>query len=182
MRRSLVSSRTRSSWQRAPICGLGRECGRPGFSPCCNRRSSMPASSRASGENGGVLILPAIQTRGLSPISLRRFQVETALGNPRPPKACVAWPVVNAHGGILATVEAGDSRGGRLSPPSAIPASTNSFGSGPSATSSPASAASPTTRTGCPEAAKPPWRRRRAASPKIIRASGGRQSRQIRSL
>ena len=37
-----------------------------GFSPRCSRRRRIPASTRASDENGGVLTCPRSQTSGLS--------------------------------------------------------------------------------------------------------------------
>src|SRR2546425_4139529 len=51
-------SRTRSSWHRRPIDGIGRECGKLRFSPCCSRPSRYPASILPSSEKGGVLIWP----------------------------------------------------------------------------------------------------------------------------
>src|SRR5689334_5825469 len=45
---------------------IGRECGKPISSPCCNRRSRNPASRRASVDKGGVLISPDKRTSVLS--------------------------------------------------------------------------------------------------------------------
>lgn len=66
MRQVTRSSTTRSSWHRGPMLGIGRECGMPILSPRCNWRSSVPASTRASVENGGVFTSPLSQTKGLS--------------------------------------------------------------------------------------------------------------------
>jgi hypothetical protein len=60
------SSLTRSSWQRAAIEGIGRDCGILSFSPCWRRRSRNPVSIRAALENGGVLTWPWSHERGLS--------------------------------------------------------------------------------------------------------------------
>ena len=66
IRQLLRSSAIRSSWQRGPMEGIGRECGRDKFSPRCNDRSKYPTSSRAAREKGGVLISPCSHTNGLS--------------------------------------------------------------------------------------------------------------------
>lgn len=66
IRHETSSSIILSSWQRRPIVGIGRECGKPRLLPRCSCRNNMPASIRASSENGGVLICPFSQTRGLS--------------------------------------------------------------------------------------------------------------------
>ncbi len=66
MRQFTFSSRTRSSCTPLPMAGMGRECGSASNSPRCKRRSKAPASTRAVGENGGVLISPCNQTSGLS--------------------------------------------------------------------------------------------------------------------
>ena len=49
------------------MSGIGRDWGMESHSPCCNLRSSIPASMRASCENGGVLISPLSHTNGLEP-------------------------------------------------------------------------------------------------------------------
>src|SRR5437667_389048 len=67
VRQSWPLSGTRSSWHRRPIDGIGRECGKLRFSPCCSLPSRYPASILASSEKGGVLIWPCSQTRGFSP-------------------------------------------------------------------------------------------------------------------
>ncbi len=55
---STSASRTRSSWQRAPTTGIGREWGIASICPFCSNRSRHPASIRAASEKGGVLISP----------------------------------------------------------------------------------------------------------------------------
>src|SRR3569832_2742001 len=80
----LVSaSRIRSSWQRGPINGMGRECCIVNASPCWRRRSRYPASIRAPEEIGGVLILPLRITSALS------------LGDTR--TVCHIWHVVQGR-------------------------------------------------------------------------------------
>src|SRR3990172_10920188 len=64
IRHTCPASRIRNSWQRTPIDGIGREWGIGGISPSCKFGSSTPASMRASGENGGVLISPLSHTNG----------------------------------------------------------------------------------------------------------------------
>lgn len=66
MRNVPASSLIRNSWHRGQTTGIGRECGSPRDSPCCNNLSKYPASRRAAWENGGVLISPRSQTSGLS--------------------------------------------------------------------------------------------------------------------
>jgi hypothetical protein len=61
-----VVSLIRSSWQCVPMEGIGREWGSESVSPRCSLHSKNPASSRAAGENGGVLTSPESQTKGLS--------------------------------------------------------------------------------------------------------------------
>lgn len=39
MRQILLLSEMRSSWQRSPIRGIGREQGKDRLSPCCSNRS-----------------------------------------------------------------------------------------------------------------------------------------------
>jgi len=51
--------------------GIGLDCGMDNFSPFCNLRRSNPASILAGAENGGVLISPSSQTRGLGSVAMR---------------------------------------------------------------------------------------------------------------
>lgn len=74
------SSTIRNSWQRAPIEGIGRECGRPSLAPPCNCRSNTPASTRAARENGGVLTSPRSHTSGLSVADTCRVYVRVDIG------------------------------------------------------------------------------------------------------
>src|ERR1019366_10264403 len=46
------------------MLGIGRECGMASATPSWSRRRSIPASTRASFEEGGVLISPCSHTRG----------------------------------------------------------------------------------------------------------------------
>ncbi len=66
IRQMLSSSLIRNSWQRAPTLGIGLKCGRPIFSPFCNRLSRSPASNLASFVKGGVFTSPCSHTKGLS--------------------------------------------------------------------------------------------------------------------
>src|SRR2546426_1062809 len=45
-----ASSLIRNSWHRGPMAGMGRECGSPRDSPCCNNLSKYPVSSCAACE------------------------------------------------------------------------------------------------------------------------------------
>ena len=45
----------RSSWHLAPILGIALEWGMPTLNPSCTNRKRWPASTRASGVNGGGL-------------------------------------------------------------------------------------------------------------------------------
>ena len=55
---SASASRARSSWQRVPTTGIGRECGIASTCPFCSKRSRYPASILAAWEKGGVSISP----------------------------------------------------------------------------------------------------------------------------
>lgn len=57
--------RSRSSWLRAPIDGIGLEAGISRRSPRCRRRRRNPASCLTSFEKGGDFTSPCSQTRGL---------------------------------------------------------------------------------------------------------------------
>ncbi len=65
IRQSLLASFTRSTWQRGPMIGMGREWDMGRFSPSWTLRTRPPASSLASAEKGGVLIFPRSQTSDL---------------------------------------------------------------------------------------------------------------------
>src|SRR5262245_3554940 len=78
------SSRTRSSWHRGPMPGMGRECGIPSDSPSWSRRSTVPASNLAARENGGVLISPCNQANGLggrSAVLMLGFYAESGIAS-----------------------------------------------------------------------------------------------------
>ena len=66
IRQTTVSSTIRSSAQRFPIEGIGRDSGIDRVSPRCSRRKATPASILAAALNGGVLISPCRITSGLS--------------------------------------------------------------------------------------------------------------------
>src|SRR6476659_1703145 len=56
----------RSSWQRLPIDGIGRDCGIDSRPPRWSCPSRYPASSLDSRENGGDLTSPCSHTKGFS--------------------------------------------------------------------------------------------------------------------
>src|SRR5438105_1945928 len=90
IRHSFRSSVSRSSWHRGPTKGIGRESGMLSVSPCCNRRSSMPASILPAKENGGVFTSPRNHTSGFSGDTSESMSYLTypQVGNGNSSRAC----------------------------------------------------------------------------------------------
>jgi len=63
-----------SSWHAGPIPRIGRDPGKPIFSPRCRRLNRNPASSRAAAEKGGDFTSPWSHTNGLS-FGLMEFRI-----------------------------------------------------------------------------------------------------------
>jgi hypothetical protein len=74
------------------MLGMERECGICNNCPSCSRRNKAPASTRASFENGGVLIVPPSQTKGFleGPTDIQRTYTRSDIKSRRLTRGLVA--------------------------------------------------------------------------------------------